>query len=165
MLCRQMLSASSLLWSGQSFNPMENKDQELPESSREAVHAAKNAAQAIELARQVQSHETADKAAHIAADLAAAKVQEKIIDREEMAVIIREQMISVLSSGSDHERELILARVPYICNDIKAINANIAKLTEVLGTYPVVKNLVFGGAGMILTAVVGALIALVVTQT
>lgn len=113
----------------------------LSDASREAVHTARDAAQALEVARQMQ-----------------------IIDRTEMAAIIREQLTAVLAGGSEHERELILARVPYICNDIKTINTNIAKLTDMLGTYPIIRNLVFGGAGMILTAVMSALIYLVVIK-
>lgn len=118
----------------------------LDEQARQAVHAARNAAQAVEVARQTQFNTA------------------KAVDEKRMGEIVRAQMADVLSSGTESERSIILARVPYICADIKEINASLKVITETMSTYPIVKALVFGFAGLILTSVVGALIALVVTR-
>lgn len=132
----------------------------LDEKAREAVHAAKNAAQAIEIVRQEQ----VDKATDRAAEAAAERVAERLLDDERLSKIVHKQLVNVLSVGTDNERALVLARVPYICADIRSINVNLELLKTSLSTYPVVKSLVFGFAGLILTTVVGALIALVVIK-
>lgn len=132
---------------------MENDPTEvvLDQQAREAVHAARNAAQAVEVARQTQMN-TAIESAAVA----------KQVDERRMGEIMRAQIVDVLASGTESDRAIVLARVPYICADIKEINANLKVLTETLSTYSVIKALVFGCAGLILTSVVGALIALVI---
>ncbi len=99
---------------------MESKDYiDLPEASHEAVHAARDAAQAVELARQLQT----DKAAEAAAN----KITQNMGD------ILQTRLEHVLARGTEQEKAIILARVPYICQDIKGINEalqNIVKMME-----------------------------------
>lgn len=139
---------------------MQEPPKYLSDEAKERIHAAKNAAQADEVARV----ELAERAATEAAVRSEERLAEKIVDEERLAVIVRKQLQYVLSEGSETNRSIILARVPYICADIKAINANVQELKELLGTYPVVKSLVFGVVSMILTSVVGALLALVIMK-
>lgn len=73
--------------------------------SAEAINATKNAAEAVERAR--------------AAQLAAAVT----LTEERMASIVKHQVENVLASGSEQDKSIILARVPYICQDIKNFNA------------------------------------------
>lgn len=73
--------------------------------SAEAINATKNAAEAVERAR--------------AAQLAAAVT----LTEERMANIVKHQVENVLATGSEQEKSIILARVPYICQDIKNFNA------------------------------------------
>ncbi len=72
------------------------------EASKEAVHAVKNAQQAVELARSIQLEE------HLSV--------------EKMAEAFRR----VLSDGVDgKQRVILLKRIPIICNDILQIKADL----------------------------------------
>lgn len=122
----------------------------LDEAQRKAVHLQRDAAQAVEVARKVQIQEVAD------------KVTEFIPDERQMARIIREEVENVLAKGTEQEKAMILARVPYICQDIKDIHNTLSEIKDLLSTYPIIKILVFGFVGMVLVAVVTALLALVV---
>lgn len=140
-------------------------------ASRDAVHAQKNAAQKVETARQVQMEETAYNAA--------SQVVERVGD------IMQARMEHVLSMGTEKEKALILARVPYICQDIKEINKKfdviLGKMEEVKkdlsekddandkkyvnhDQFGPVQKVVYGLIGLVLTAVGAAVIALVVTK-
>lgn len=134
----------------------------LDPAAREAVHAARDAAQAVEVARQSQMIQAAEDAATKAATLAAQRVADQALSETRLAEIIHRQMTEVLGAGTDSEKAIVLARVPYICADIKTINANLEVIKEALSTYPIVKTLVFGVVGLILTTFFGALIALVI---
>lgn len=121
----------------------------LDEKERAAVHAQRDAAQAVEIVRKKQMVEAVQLAT------------EQIPNKDEMAEVMREQFENVLAKGTEQEKSLILARVPYICQDIKNINARGERLEEsmdkiqiLLATYPLVSKLVFGFAGAILTGVV-----------
>lgn len=85
----------------------------LNETARDAVHAQRDAAQAVEIARTKQIQDVAD------------KVTEFIPDEEQMARIVRTQVEHVLAQGTEHEKSLILARVPFICQDIKNIDGRL----------------------------------------
>lgn len=138
----------------------------LNEKERTAVHLQRDAAQADFVARKVQMKEVAD------------MVTEFIPDKEEMAQVVRSQMEYVLSRGTEQDKAMILARVPYICQDIKDINARGERIEnalesikvqmdaqkDILSTYPLVKSLVFGFVSMVLVSVVGGLLALVVIK-
>lgn len=102
----------------------------LDEKAQEAVHAARDAAQAIEVVRQQQIDTASDNAAAKAAALAAEKMNEKIVDETRMAEIMREQVTHVLAQGSDRSGMMILARVPYICQNIVKIDENMEKMGE-----------------------------------
>lgn len=84
---------------------------DVPPASREAVHAAKNAAQLLEVARQQQIENLGD--------------------------IVQARFEHVLSLGTESERAIILARVPYICQDIKEINVSLA---QIISRMEAVKN-------------------------
>ncbi len=75
---------------------------EVQEASQVAVHAARNAAQALEISRQQQVISIGD--------------------------IVQERFEHVLAQGTEQEKSIILARVPYICQDIKGINAALATI-------------------------------------
>jgi predicted nucleotide-binding protein (sugar kinase/HSP70/actin superfamily) len=98
---------------------MENpKYSDLPEASHEAVHAARDHAQKVEMARQMQTTE--------AAEAAAFAVSENIGD------ILQSRIEHVLAKGTEQEKSIILARVPYICQDIKNINKSLDKIVEMI---------------------------------
>lgn len=114
----------------------------LDEKSREAVHAQRNAAQAVEVARKVQIQEVAD------------KVTEFIPDEHQMARIMREQIENVLARGTEQDKAMVLARVPFICQDIKNIDT---RLTSIEG------NLTWG-IRIVLGAVIMAVLGVVLTR-
>ena len=137
-------------------------------ASAEAVHKAKNAAQAIETARALQINSAAESAAY--------KVTET------MGAIVRDSVEHVLAKGTEQEKSIVLARVPYICQDVKAIFKALARIQEMMeqtkkdleakdekndkkyvnqDQFVPVKSLAYGFAGAILTAFSGGLIYLV----
>ena len=118
----------------------------LDQTSHDAVQAARKLQHAVELARQTQ-------------------MERASMDSEaRMGEIFREQLVDVLSRGTEKDRALILARVPYICAEITGINHNLEIIKEKLVYAPLIQKLVFGMVTIILTAVVGALVALVVIE-
>lgn len=140
----------------------------LDDAAKEAVHAAKNAAQAVEVARQAQSETATQRAAEIASTLAVERVTEKIIDEQRMGEVVRQQIEHVLSRGSEQQGALILARVPYICQDIKemkaaiqGIEANIEDKFVTRYEFSPVRMLTYGIVGLLLTATIGAMVAAV----
>ncbi len=97
---------------------MQKETQQLPDASRTAVHAARDAAQAVELAREIQTNR--------AAEAAVSKVSQDIGD------ILQNRIEHVLAKGTEQEKSIILARVPYICQDIKGINAALADIVKMM---------------------------------
>lgn len=140
----------------------------LDDKAREAVHAARNAAQAVEEARQTQLEAAAEFASQKAAALAADKISQKIVDEERMAHIIKEQVENVLARGTEQDKTAILVRVPYICQDIKEMKASIGAIEKNIEDkfvtryeFSPVRMLAYGVAGLLLTATVGAMVAAV----
>ncbi len=134
----------------------------LDQKAIEAVHAARDAAQAVETIRQIQIIRLADEASKKAAEIASNRVEEKLIDEQRMSEIVKTQVENVLAKGTEQDRAIILARVPYICQDIKKtdgrlenIEKSVDQLTESLATFPLIQKLVFGLVGAILTGVFG----------
>jgi len=125
---------------------------EAQEVSEVAAHKAKSAAAAVELAREVQQKELID------------RVTKDIVGERRLAEVVKEQVENVLATGSEQEKTLVLARVPFICQDIKDIHSTLVKINEALRYMPLIQILVFGLVGMIVIAVIGALISLVILQ-
>ena len=123
----------------------------LDQVARDAVSAAKNAAQAVEVARQVQMNLVKES-------------EKKIIDEERMGEIVGEQVLKVLSLGSDKDRALVLARVPYICQEIRDINASLQEIQKAVVYVPIMQRLVFGVVSIMLIAMASAIVALVVVK-
>lgn len=141
-------------------------------ASDAAVHAAKNAAQTVELARQLQVDN--------AAEHAATKIAQNMGD------IVQDRIEHVLARGTEQDKSIILARVPYICQDIKAINKALTNLVALIqqnrrdredkeeenearydkkyvnqDQFSPVKAIAYGFSGAILTAFMGGLLYLV----
>lgn len=77
---------------------------DVPQASHEAIYAAKNAAQALEIARQEQMNNLGD--------------------------IVQERFEHVLALGTEQEKSIVLARVPYICQDIKDIKGSLQGISD-----------------------------------
>lgn len=128
----------------------------LPQASHDAVYADRDAAQALEVSRQLQIKSVGD--------------------------IVQERIEHVLAKGTEQEKSIILARVPYICQDIKTINATLQEIKGMMNQtkadleakdernekrfvnqdqFSPVRMLVFGFTGAILTAFAGGLIYVV----
>lgn len=122
--------------------------------SAEAINATKNAAEAVESAR----------AAQMAASMT--------VNEERMGKIVRHQVENVLASGSEQDKSIILARVPYICQDIKTINARGQRLEDAMTeqnkqlallqqSSALTNRIVYGAVGAVLLAFIGGLTSLV----
>lgn len=130
---------------------------DLPQEAHEAVHAARDHAQAVEIARQIQVNNIGD--------------------------IMQERLENVLARGTEQEKSIVLARVPYICQDIKNINTvleDIKKMMEqakvelitreekIAKTYvnqdqfSPVRMVVYGLVGLVLTGFAAALLTLII---
>lgn len=121
----------------------------LNEKERQAVHAQRDAAQADILVRKVQIQEIAE------------KVTEKIPDQDQLAFIVRQQVENVLAHGTEQEKAMILARVPYICQDIKDIKGSLSNMEEKLTYVPLIQKIVFGGSSVILLGALTAVLAMI----
>lgn len=109
-------------------------------ASRNAVHAAKNAAQAVESAREAQ----------LASAVASAV----------------KQAFNIEDTGGQ-KRFVDVSRVPLICQAIIGIQQSLEAIERKMVTqdqFSPVKSLVYGVVGLILTAVVGALLALIIQK-
>lgn len=122
--------------------------------SMEAINAAKNAAEAVERARTAQ--------------LNAAQA----LTEERMGKIVRHQVENVLAIGSEQEKSIVLARVPYICQDIKTINSRGQRLEDAMNeqnkqlallqqSTALTNKIVYGAAGTVLLAFLGGLTSMV----
>lgn len=92
----------------------------LPEQSKEAIHAAKNAAQAVEIARNDQAQQVAELAAIKAAELAA----EKLFEDRRLTRIVHEAVMKGFSfEDSDERRRFIdVTKEKLICQSIVNIS-------------------------------------------
>ncbi len=92
--------------------------QDLPEASHEAVHAARDHAQKVELAREVQTN----------------RVAKATVDEVSASIgnIVRSNIEHVLARGTEQEKSIILARVPYICQDIKGIDQKLENIVTMM---------------------------------
>ncbi len=107
-------------------------------ASEVAVHKAKNAQQAIEVARQIQ-------------------MQEVI---QQMDIKIADAVERGFKAGVDEKRYIDVTRIPLICQSIVSIDSKLDKLVSKEEFWPV-KTLVYGITGLMLSGVIGALLVLV----
>ena len=128
----------------------------LDPTARDAVHAAKNAAQAVEIARQVQVENAAEGAAVIAAEAAAARVAEKIVDEQRLRNIVNEAVMKGFSFEDKDERRRFIdvTKEKLICQSIVNISG---RLDSIEG------NLTWG-VRIIIGAVLVALLSLVLIK-
>lgn len=132
---------------------MEN-DITAEQASAEAIHKAKNAQQAIELARAAQMYE--------AVEMSAQKTRSAMVDALK-EVMDENRNIDTVGSKS--------VNINVVANDIAYIKRDVAEIKDKLeGEYVTkaefapVKMLIFGAVGLVLTSVVGALITLVIIK-
>jgi hypothetical protein len=137
---------------------MPNNEHILNAEARKAVHAIRDAAHATEVARQIQAEQATEQAAQIAAQT----IAQKLVDEQRMGEITYEQVMKALSMGSEKDRAVVLARVPYICSEITNINKTLEEIKKAVIYVPLMQKMLFTTASMVLVSVVGALIALVV---
>lgn len=137
----------------------EIKYEDIPPASHEAVHAARDAAQALEVARVQQMENLGD--------------------------MVQERFEHVLAMGTEQDKTIILARVKYICQDIKDINGALKDIIRKMDqtkldldvkdeknekkfvTHDQFSPFKWGAtliATLVVTAIVGALLALVIIK-
>lgn len=122
---------------------------EAGEASREAVHAAKNAAQAVEVARTLQA----------------------AVLHESTTQSLSDALRQVFGEYSEQQRFVDLKKIPLLCKQIENIDANISEIKGLIklsddkyvnqDQFWPIKTLVYGVVGLMLTGVVTALLALV----
>lgn len=103
---------------------MQNPPENLSEEAKKAIHAAKNAAQQVEVVRQTQLEEAAIVAARLAAELAASKISERVVDRHEMKEMIDAAIMRGFSfEDTDGRRRFIdVTKEKLICQSIVNIS-------------------------------------------
>lgn len=78
---------------------------------------------------------------------------------------IQQSVEAAFAAGVDDKRFIDISRIPLICQSIVRIDKNIGELKDIVVSqdefWPV-KTVTYGIVGLILTGVVGALLALVV---
>lgn len=110
------------------------------EASAEAIHKAKNAQQAVEVARYAQI--------------------ESVMNSERFALTVEDAVIRAFKAGIGEGRYIDVSRIPLICQSIVGIDDKLDKLVTQDQFWPV-KTLVYGITALMLSGVVGALLMLV----
>lgn len=80
---------------------------------------------------------------------------------------IKQAVIEAFSVGVDNKRFIDVSRIPLICQSINQIGIDIKEIKESIVTkeeFTPVKTLVYGMVGLALSAIVGALLMLVIKQ-
>lgn len=134
---------------------MQDPKESLTPEARERIHAAKNAAQADELARQEQAKTITLEAAERAAELAAHKTAERLLDDDRLTRIVDNAVKKGFSFGEHDEKRFIdITQVKLICQSIIGIDR---RLTSIEG------NLSWG-VKIVLASVFTALMAVILMQ-
>ncbi len=122
---------------------------EVIDASVEAVHAAKNAAQAVETARALQ-----------AAALSENATQSLV-----------EALRQVFGEGQERQRFIDITRIPLICqsiiqmgDDLKEMNKKLDEKVVTQDQFAPVKIIAYGLVTSVMLAVLGAILALVLHQ-
>lgn len=142
---------------------MDAKEARVESASAEVVNTAANAAEAIERARAAQMAQY----------------------HEETTRIVAAALKDAFGENKTTGRFIDVSRIPMICKNIENIDTSLTEIKETIeknradrekkeedndkryvnrDQFEPVKNLVYGATGLILVAVVGAMIALVVVQ-
>lgn len=81
-----------------------------------------------------------------------------MLSSPELSKTLEDAVVRALGRGASENRYIDIGRIPFICDDISAINKSLQDITKSLSTYPLVKMLVFGCVSLILVAVIGELL-------
>lgn len=102
----------------------------LDEKSREAIHAQRDAAQAVEFARKAQIDNATESAATAAANLAARQIADKIVERKEMVQLINEAVMKGFSFEDDDGRRRFIdvTKEKLICQSIITIDKRLSSI-------------------------------------
>lgn len=113
------------------------------EAAQNAVHAAKNAQQAVELARAAQT--------------------------KQMTESLTEALRDVFGEGETSGRFVDITRIPLICKSILDMHANLTEIKEMLDQkfvskerFAPIEKVVYGLVGLMLTAVVVAILGTII---
>ena len=78
--------------------------------------------------------------------------------------IIQEAVTYALNRGAKDKKYVDVGRIPFICDDIRAIHSALKEMNETKVTkddFILIRNIVFGFVGLIVLAFMGALFTLV----
>lgn len=96
------------------------------------------------------------------ANKAAALLVEKT--RIETGKMVVDSIKVAFGQGEEEQKIVRLNRVPYICESINQIEKNINEIKENTKDLEIIRKLVYGASGIILTAVIIALIYLIIKK-
>jgi hypothetical protein len=93
-------------------------------------------------------------------------------DRVIIKIMSDQDIIKALDTYFNQDRKFIdTTRIPLICQDIRGIHKTLEEIRVTLDSkivtrdqFSPIQKIVYGGVGLILTSVVGALLALVIMQ-
>lgn len=128
------------------------------DAGSEAIHKATEAATANQIARETDT----------AALLAQVDLHMKY-QSEKNKLDMHDSLVKIVSDalGDNPTRYIDTSRIPLICKSIFNIEANLIEMKKNMvnqDQFWPVKTITYAGAGIVLTAVVGALVALVVNK-
>lgn len=141
-------------------HPLRRKTDSIPETPEKvAAQVVKDAA--------VVAQAVVNKATETAAELATIKEEKD----ERMTHVLADALREVFGENEKSQRFIDVSRIPLICQSIISIHSDIKDIKEIIkdsdarhvnqDQFTPVKLIVYGFAGLVLTAVVVALIALV----
>lgn len=144
----------------------------LDEKAREAVHAARNAAQAVELARVAQFQELTESLKEkttatltLAENKAKSLVESAAKDASNLIEIARLNAVKMLgdkSTGSEVEIRSMAKDISYIQQSIAKIEMKLDRDYVTVDQFTPVRNIVYGMVGVFGLATMGAILKLVI---
>lgn len=118
-------------------------DMDPEQASAEAIHKAKNAQQAVEVARYAQI--------------------ESVMNSDRFALTVEDAVIRAFKAGIGDGRYIDVSRIPLICQSIVGIDKKLDDLVN-RGEFKPVQAIAYGLVGLVLSSVVGALMLLILRQ-
>lgn len=125
------------------------------EASAEAIHRAKNAQAAIEVARVAQLDAQLD-----------LKLSE-FLDSDKLTQTLEDAVVNALGRGASENKFIDVGRIPFICDDIRGIHTFQAQQTATMAaiseTLTLVRNIVFSFIALMVIGMIGVVGDVVLT--
>ena len=138
---------------------MSDNQQESPTATTILAEAAAVAAKFF-----VDASVTAQQVVATAAEVALKERDRQDSERDKMKDTLVDALNQVFGEKQEQQQFINLARVPFICAQISEIHRRLGEIALALESLSIVKKIVFGMAGLMMTGILVALLTLVLRK-